>query len=103
MVEPGHPDLSVARQCELLGMSRSSYYYQPVEVSEQDLDCMRVMDEVYTKRPFFGARRMRDELVGQGFEIGREHTATLMRLMGIEAIYPKKRLSLQNKEVACRH
>jgi putative transposase len=56
------------------------------------------MDEVYTKRPFFGARRLRDELNDQGFMIGREHTAALMRCMGIEAIYPKKRLSLKNKK-----
>lgn len=69
-----------------------------MEVSADDLACMRVMDEVYTKRPFFGARRLRDELNDQGFMIGREHTAALMRRMGIEAIYPKKRLSLKNKE-----
>lgn len=67
-------------------------------VSADDLACMRVMDEVYTKRPFFGARRLRDELNDHGFTIGREHTAALMRQMGIEAIYPKKRLSLPDRE-----
>jgi len=55
---------------------------------------MQAMDEIYTKRPYFGARRLRDELCAQGFHIGRGHTATLMRRLGIEAIYPKKQLSL---------
>jgi len=98
MVEPGHAALSIVRQCELLDISRSAYYYRPREVSNDDLACMRIMDEVFMKRPFFGARRLRDELRDQGFTIGREHTATLMRRIGIEAIYPKKRLSLANKE-----
>ena len=98
MVEPDHPALSIVRQCALLGISRSAYYYRPRDVSDDDLACMRVIDEVFMKRPFFGARRLRDELNGQGFTIGREHTAALMRRMGIEAIYPKKRLSLPNKE-----
>ena len=98
MVEEENPALSIVRQCELLGISRSGYYYCPVEVRDDDLVCMRVMDEIYTKRPFFGARRLRDELQDHGFQIGREHTAALMRQMGIEAIYPKKRLSQPNKE-----
>jgi len=98
MVEPNYTALSIVRQCELLELSRSAYYYRPVDVSAEDLECMRVMDEVFTKRPFFGARRLRDELREQGHTIGRGHVGTLMRRMGIEAIYPKKRLSLQNKE-----
>ena len=95
MVEPDHPALSVTRQCNLLGISRSAYYYRPRDVSDDDLARMRVIDEVFMKRPFFGARRLRDELNDRGFAIGREHTAALMRRMGIEAIYPKKGLSLQ--------
>ncbi len=59
-------------------------------MSDDDLACMRIMDEVFMKRPFFGARRLRDELNDQGFTIGREHTAALMRQMGIEAIYPQE-------------
>jgi putative transposase len=69
-----------------------------VVVDDNDLACMRVMDEVFAKRPFFGSRRLRDELQAQGFDIGRGHVRHLMRLMGIEAIYPRKRLSLQDKE-----
>lgn len=98
LVEPNHEALSIVRQCELLAISRAAYYYRPVGVSETDLACMRLMDEIYTQRPFFGARRLSDELNACGFSIGREHTAALMRRMGIEAIYPKKRLSLPNKE-----
>lgn len=98
MVEPDHPTLSIVGQCDLLGISRSGYYYRPRDVSDNDLACMRMMDEVFLKRPFFGARRLCDALRDQGVTIGRKHTSTLMRQMGIEAIYPKKRLSLQNKE-----
>ena len=59
---------------------------------------MRFLDEVFTKRPYFGSRRLRDELVAQGFPIGRDHVRRLMRQIGLEAIYPKKRLSLPNQE-----
>jgi putative transposase len=97
LVEPGYGGLSIARQCELLGMSRSGYYYQPHPVSAEDLACMRLMDEIFMKHPFFGSRSLRDELADQGYPIGRDHVRRLMRLMGLEAIYPKKRLSLQNK------
>lgn len=98
MVEPDHPVLSIARQCNLLSVSRSGYYYRPADVSDDALACMRVMDMVFTKRPFFGARRLRDVLQDQGYAIGREHTTVLMRRMGIKAIYPKKHLRLKNKE-----
>ena len=97
-VEPDCQALSIVRQCELLGVSRSGYYYRPRPVSEEDLQCMRRMDETFTKRPFFGSRRLQDDLAQQGYAIGRDHVRRLMRLMGLEAIYPKKRLSQQNKE-----
>ena len=96
MVEPDHDVLSIARQCELLGISRRAYYYRPVGVSDEDLACMRMMDEVFTKRPYFGSRRLRDELAARDHPIGRDHVRRLMRLMGLEAIYPKQRLSLRN-------
>ena len=95
-MEPDHEVLSIARQCELLGLSRSGYYYRPVGVSDEDLACMRIMDEVFTKRPYFGSRRLRDELAQRGHPVGRDHVRRLMGLMGLEAIYPKKRLSLRN-------
>jgi len=96
VVEPDQDGISIARQCELLGISRSGYYYRPVGVSDEDLVCMRLLDEVFTKRPYFGSRRLRDELAARGHPMGREHVRRLMRLMGIEAIYPKRRLSVRN-------
>lgn len=97
-MEPECEGLSIVRQCELLGLSRSGYYYRRQSVSEEDLQCMRQLDETFTKRPYFGSRRLRDDLAEQGYPIGRDHVRRLMRLMGLEAIYPKKRLSLRNKE-----
>ena len=95
-VEPGHEALSISRQCALLGVSRSGFYYRPVGVSDEDLACMRMMDEVFMKRPYFGSRRLRDALSDRGHAIGRDHVRRLMRLMGLEAIYPKRRLSVRN-------
>ncbi len=95
---PGHPRISVSRQCELLEISRTAYYYRSVGISGEDLSRMRVMDEVFTRHPFYGARRLSEELAARGLPTCRSHTARLMRLMGIEAIYPKPRLSQPGKE-----
>lgn len=92
MVEPDHPLISLARQCELVGIARSTFYYQPV-VDEQDLKLMRLIDEQYTHFPFYGSRRMTAWLNREGLEVNRKRVARLMRLMGIEAIYRKKRVS----------
>jgi putative transposase len=92
MIDRTHP-VSVTTQAELLGFSRSSVYYEPVGTSTSDLALMAAMDEIHLQLPFYGARRLRDELVDRGFGVGREHVATLMRRMGIEALYPKRRLS----------
>jgi len=98
MVEPGHPELSVAAQCELLGLARSSYYYARRGPSEDDLRQMRLIDEEYTRHPFRGSRRMQDYLEEQGETACRDRVRRLMRQLGLQAIYPKKRLSLENKE-----
>jgi putative transposase len=74
-------------------MGRSSYYYQAVPVSQADVDLMRVIDEVHLKYPFYGSRKVRDELKDRGFKVGRGHVRTLMQKMGIEALYQKPRLS----------
>ena len=97
-MDPGHGVLSVARQCALAGLSRSSYYYRPVGLSAFDVACMERLDAVFTKRPFYGARRLKDELVAQGYAVGRKRMRRLMRVMGLEAIYPKKRLSQPDAE-----
>ncbi len=81
------------RQCELLGANRSGLYYEPVGESEENLLLMRLLDEQYTRTPFFGSRRMTEWLVAQGHEVNRKRVRRLMELMGIEAVYPKPKLS----------
>jgi len=83
----------LARQCELLGLARSSLYYQPRGESEENLAVMRRIDQLYTKWPFLGSRRMRVYLSRQGYEVNRKRVQRLMSLMGLEAIYPKRSLS----------
>ena len=81
------------RQCELLGVNRSGLYYQPVGESEENLMLMRLIDEQYTRHPFYGSRRMAVWLCDQGHEVNRKRVSRLMAVMGIEALYPKPRLS----------
>jgi putative transposase len=89
--------LSVRRQCELLGLSRSSLYYEPAPETTENLRLMRRIDEQYTAGPFYGSRRMTAWLVEQGEEVNRKRVQRLMRVMGLEAIYPKPRLSTAGK------
>jgi putative transposase len=92
-MEPGHPMLAVVRQCELLELSRSSFYYRPTGEDEENLSLMRLMDEEFTRHPFYGVRRMKAWLRTQGFPVNRKRVSRLMKLMGLVAIYPKPRLS----------
>ena len=89
--------MSVRRQCELLGLSRSSLYYGPAGEASEDLRLMRLIDEQYTARPFYGSRRMTIWLNERGEGVNRKRVQRLMRVMGLEAIYPKPRLSLAGK------
>jgi len=93
LVEVDHPELSVRRQCELLGLSRSSLYYQPIGETPENLRLMRLIDEQYTACPFYGSRKMTAWLEQRGEEVNRKRVQRLMRKMGLEAIYPKPRLS----------
>jgi putative transposase len=86
--------LSVRRQCELLGLNRSTWYYEPVPESAANLALMRRIDEQYLRRPYYGSRRMTVWLRGEGEEVNRKRVQRLMRLMGLEAIYPKPRTTL---------
>lgn len=81
------------RQCELLGLARSSLYYRPAEASSEELRLMALIDRQYTAHPYFGSRRMTIWLGQQGEEVNRKRVQRLMRVMGLEAIYPKPRLS----------
>jgi putative transposase len=85
--------ISIARQCELVGVARSSWYYQPVGESAENLVLMRLLDEQYTRTPFYGIRRMTAWLRQQGYEVNHKRIGRLLRLMGIEALYPKPHLS----------
>lgn len=98
LIEPDHPTLSVVRQCELLGLSRSSWYYKPQEVASVDLELMRRIDEQYTLTPFYGIRRMKVALHEQGYQVNPKRIQRLMGLMGLEAIYPKPRLSKKDDQ-----
>jgi putative transposase len=93
LIEPDHPHLSIVRQCELLGLARSSYYYEPVPISEEDLLLMRLLDEQYTHTPFYGKRKMVAYLSEQGYCVDRKRVRRLMQQMGLETIYPKPHLS----------
>ena len=93
LIEPAHPQLSIRRQCALLGLARSTLYDQPLGASAENLQLMRLLDEQYTATPFYGLRRMTAWLRGQGYTVNRKRVARLMRVMGSEAMYPKPRLS----------
>lgn len=93
MIDRSHP-LPITRQAAPLDLSRSSVvYYEPAPVSERELELMAAIDAIHTELPFYGIRRIRDELRARGFVVGRAHVASLMRAMGISAIAPRRRLS----------
>jgi putative transposase len=92
MIDRSH-DLPVSRQCKILPLARSTAYYQPPEASEADLKLMRRIDELHLEHPFAGSRMLRDMLRAEGHQVGRKHVATLMKKMGIEAIYKKPNTS----------
>jgi len=92
-VERGHAEISLRRQCELLGVNRSGLYYEPVGESKENLTLMRLLDEQFTRTPFYGSRRMTEWLATVGHPVNRKRVSRLMELLGIEAVYPKPQLS----------
>jgi putative transposase len=86
-------EISLRRQCELLGVNRSGLYYEPAGESEENLRLMRLLDEQYTRAPFYGSRKMTEWLATQGHVVNRKRVSRLMALMGLAAVYPKPRLS----------
>lgn len=85
--------MPISKQSRILGLSRSGLYYEAVDIRPKDIDLMRLIDEIHLKYPFYGSRRIRNELCDMGHDIGRGHVSTLMRNMGIMALYPKPKLS----------
>ena len=92
-MERDHAEISIRRQCELLGVNRSGLYYEPVGESAENLLYMRLLDEQYTRTPFYGSRKMTEWLVTKGYEVNRKRVSRLMEVMGIQAVYPKPKLS----------
>lgn len=98
MIEPGHEEISIRRQCELVGLNRASYYYIPATESELNLELMRWLDEQYMKTPFYGWPRMTVEAQKAGYAVNHKRIQRLMQLMGIQAIYPKPRTTVVNPD-----
>ncbi len=98
LIESGHGELSIRRQCELLDLHRSNYYYEPVKISEETVWIMHLIDEIFTEYPFYGSRKIREALRREGYEIGRERVQAFMRRMGLRAIYPRAKISKKHPE-----
>ena len=92
MIDPNHK-LSIVRQAKILSISRSSFYYQPRPPSPQDLELMKAIDRLHLEAPYAGSRMMKKLLAAEGLKAGRRHVRTLMRKMGIEALYRKRNTS----------
>lgn len=98
MVENDHPQLSVAQQCVLLGLKRSTYYYRPAGENPYNQELMRHIDEQFLETPFYGSRQMKRHLVNMGYAVGRRRVKRLMRTMGLVAVYQKPRTSNPHPE-----
>lgn len=98
MVKPKHPALSIERQCALVSISRSAFYYEPTGESPFNLALMREMDEVFMECPFYGTRQMTRHLRRPSHPVGRKRVARLMDVMGLEPIYQKPKTSIPNPQ-----
>lgn len=97
MIEPDNQEITIGRQCELLGISRSGYYYEPKGESAYNHQIMRLIDEEYTRHPFYGSRRLTAWLKRQDHSVNVKRVSRLMAKMGIEAVYQKPNLSRADK------
>jgi putative transposase len=98
LIEPSHPQMSIARQCDLVGLPRSTYYYHAQGESAENLTLMRLLDQQYTDTPYYGIRRMTAWLRSQGYAVNHKRVARLLHTMGLETIYPKPHLSQGHPE-----
>jgi len=99
MIEPNHSTLSIRRQCELVGLNRATFYCQPTSESALNLALMRLIDQEYTRAPFYGYRKMTARLNNEhGYAVNHKRVARLMGLMGLQAIYPRPRTSLSDQQ-----
>jgi len=93
MIESKHKTITVSRQCDLIGISRASYYYESQRDDSYNQLIMNLIDEQFTKTPFYGVPRITESLRIKGHTVNPKRVRRLMRKMGLEAIYPKKKLS----------
>jgi putative transposase len=99
MIDTNHPTLSIRRQCELVGLNRSSFYGEPAGESPLNLQLMRLIDEEYTRAPFYGYRKMTARLNDHhGYQVNHKRVARLMQTMGLQAVYPRPRTSIPDKQ-----
>ncbi|MBU2081150.1 IS3 family transposase, partial [Patescibacteria group bacterium] len=95
LIDKNNEKINLVQQSKLLGISRSSIYYQPISVNVEDKIIMDLIDEIYTAHPFYGNRKIKAELnLTHHIQIGRDHTRTLMKTLGLQAIYPKSNINL---------
>lgn len=95
LVDSRHKEISVSRQCALLGLPRSSYYYAPGTESTENLRFMRMIDAEYMRHPFLGSRRITDYLQKSGYEVNRKRIQRLMQIMGLEAVFPRRKTTIR--------
>jgi putative transposase len=98
MIDPAHPQLSVVRQCELVSISRSGFYYQPVGETPLNLELMRLIDRQFLETPWYGSRQMARHLRREGYTVGRKRIWRLMAKMGLEPIYQRPRTTVRHPE-----
>ena len=98
MIEPEHPELSVVRQCELVSISRSGFYYQPVGETPLNLELMRLIDRQFLETPWYGSRQMARHLRRAGYTVGRKRVRRLMVKMGLEPIYQRPRTTVPHPD-----
>ncbi len=98
MIEKKNSALSIRDQCKVIGLNRSSYYYKRRPLRSGDQVLLNELDRLYLERPFYGTRRLSEQLKRRGFDVGRSRVRRLMGTLGITAIYPKRKLSIRDKE-----
>ena len=98
MIEPGHPELSVVRQCELVSISRSGFYHRSAGETALSLELMRLIDAQFLETPWYGSRQMARHLRREGYVVGRKRIRRLMATMGLAPIYQRPRTTLPNPE-----
>jgi len=98
MIEPDHPQLSIARQCELVSISRSGFYYRPADETPLNLALMRLIDAQFLETPWYGSRQMARHLRREGYTVGRKRVRRLMAKMGLSTIYQRPRTTVPHPE-----